>query len=283
MNWTRRHFVMVGLLLIGVTNAIALIGVAYNRSGEAESTLKLTERELDPSRPGGRRENTGLATRLRWRLLDDDESQQYYLMGLWGGGKAVWLNREKMASLGFDTSLPDAEEETGRSFQRQLPKEVLLVLEQDGPAYQEAIQKTARVAERLQASPKPDERERAAKMVAEEKNLHSRLFVVDAGLDADALRAKYPNRSMYAIVRGRVAPAARWERNKKQHTGTVRALQVDTINVPHESHDVFEGAKIDQPRWSDEDRRNAGRFDATVSFGQRLEPWFTSLSKRQSP
>ena len=284
MNWTRKHFLAAGIALIAITNAIALAGVARNRSGEPDSELKLTERELDPSRPGGRRENTGLAVRIRWRILtEDDDSQEFYFMGLWGSGRPVWLDAAKMASLGFDTTLPDTAEETGNSFHRQLSKEVLLVLEQDGPAHQEAIARTARVAERLKTSARTDDRERAAKMVPAEKDLRSRLFVVDAGLDIDALRAKYPNRSMYAIVRGRIEPAGRWERAKGHHLGTIRAVQVDTINVPHEWHAIFEGVNVDQPRRSEEGRIRAGRFSATVSFGQRLEPWLTSFSKGQAP
>lgn len=283
MNWTRKHFLAVGIALIAITNAIALTGVARNRSGGPDSVLKLSDRELDPSRPGGRRENTGLAVRIRWRVVTEEDAQEYDFLGIWGIGRPAWLDAAKMASLGFDTTLPDTDEETGNSFQRQLSKEVLLVLEQDGPAHQEALARTARVAERLKASTKSDDRERAAKMVPAEKDLNSRLFVVDAGLDIGALRAKYPNRSMYAIVRGRIEPAGRWERAKGHHLGAIRAVLADTINVPHEWHAIFEGVKVDQPRWSDAGRIRAGRFEASVSFGQRLEPWLTSLSKRQVP
>ena len=44
--WTRRHTLIAGLGLILGVNAIVLGGVAYNRSGEPESLLQLSEREL---------------------------------------------------------------------------------------------------------------------------------------------------------------------------------------------------------------------------------------------
>ena len=48
MNWSRWHTRFTGLALIAVVNGIAISGVAYNRSGEPESKLRLSERELYP-------------------------------------------------------------------------------------------------------------------------------------------------------------------------------------------------------------------------------------------
>ncbi|MFL6653087.1 MAG: DUF4824 family protein, partial [Sulfurifustaceae bacterium] len=44
--WSRKRTLLAGIALIAATNAVALVGVAYNRSGEPSSVLKLTEREL---------------------------------------------------------------------------------------------------------------------------------------------------------------------------------------------------------------------------------------------
>ena len=44
MNWSRMHTTIAGVGLIVVVNAVALLGAAYNRSGEPESVLRLSER-----------------------------------------------------------------------------------------------------------------------------------------------------------------------------------------------------------------------------------------------
>ena len=68
MKWSAKYTVIGGLALITGVNAIALGGVAYNRSGEAESTLRLSERELRaPYKWSGSKENSGLALHLDWR------------------------------------------------------------------------------------------------------------------------------------------------------------------------------------------------------------------------
>src|SRR5690606_5713465 len=53
-----RHGLLAGLALILLSNAVALGGAWYNRQGEAESRLQLSERELWRSHDGPRRENS---------------------------------------------------------------------------------------------------------------------------------------------------------------------------------------------------------------------------------
>ena len=48
MRWSRTHTLVAGLGLIALTNAVALLGVAWNRSGEPDATLQLSQRELQP-------------------------------------------------------------------------------------------------------------------------------------------------------------------------------------------------------------------------------------------
>jgi len=71
MTWSLKHTLISGLGLIALTNAVALVGVTYNRSGEPEAKLSLTQRELrTPYRWYGNRENSGLALSLIWRVLN---------------------------------------------------------------------------------------------------------------------------------------------------------------------------------------------------------------------
>src|SRR5512145_1067398 len=100
MSWSRRHTLIAGLALIALTNAIALGGVAWNRSGEPESVLKLTQRELwQPHGYGLAREEGGLQLSVRWRALHADPEVEFY-----GDfhGQPEWLNEAKLAALGFD-------------------------------------------------------------------------------------------------------------------------------------------------------------------------------------
>jgi len=262
MKWSRRHSLIAGLALIALTNAVALVGAVYNRSGEPESTLRLSERELQPPYIWGKHENSGLALNLRWRE----------------GDSPPWLDRAKMASLGFDVDRVDSELDDRRSFGRELGRDVLLVLEFDGPAYQRSLAGAAEATAKLEKKNEAESSKLAAQILDRERNANSRIFVVDAGLDHAALRAKYADRSKYAIVRGQVRPAWRSARVAKAHSGYVSALNVEAINVPLEFRDAFEGASPENeyaPVLA-----SKARYEATVAFGMRLEPWITAAARK---
>ncbi len=65
----------------------------------------------------------------------------------------------------------------------------------------------------------------------------SRLFAIDAGLDRDALRAKYPDRTTYAIVRGQVRAIPRT--SDAEPAGAISALSAGEINVPQRLRGVL--------------------------------------------
>ncbi len=288
MTWSRKHTLVAGLGLIALTNAIALFGVVYNRSGDPEATFRLTQRELrTPYRWYGNRENSGLALSLVWRVLNEESiATQAYTWRYAGiGGTPAWLDKPKMEALGFDTSSPAAYTDLRRRirYEKQLPREVLLVLELDGPAYRRSLelatQYAAREEARLAATPGDKELGTRVKNVREalewETNRNSRLFVVDAGLDGAALRAKYPDAGRYALVRGQVRLES-GGRDSENVRGVVSGLSIESINVPFALRDVFGGATL----VVDFDQRNRVPFEATVAFGKRLEPWITAAAKK---
>ena len=285
MTWSRKHSLIAGLGLIALTNAIALFGVVYNRSGGPEATLRLTQRELQvPYRWYGNRENSGLALSLVWRVLNErsPEVQIYGYVGT--GGTPAWLDKAKMEALGFDVSAPAAYSDLRRQirYEKQLSREVLLVLEMDGPAYRRSLelatQYLAREEAKLASNPGDTGLGTRVKNVREalerETSGNSRLFVVDAGLEASELRAKYPDTSRHAIVRGQVrlvsfaAPTG--------GIGNIRGLSIESINVPFALRDVFGGAA----QVVEVDQRNRAPFEATVAFGKRFEPWITAAAKK---
>jgi hypothetical protein len=266
MNW--RHTLIAGGAIILLTNAVALGGAAWNRS-EPESRLPLTQRELQ-ARSG--HDNSGMTLTLNWRF--EETRLEEYNFGRYAShwGTPLWLDRAKLAALGFDVQALDRSDEYGRRRIAFEPKEALVVLELDGPAWQRHLQRTqeyvAETGKLLAASPTNAEMQRKAKSADEnvkhEQDKGSRLFAIDAGLDLATLRATYPDRSRYAIVHGLIRPSSTRLKDKTVLGGYISELHGERINVPLRLRQVFEGGSS---------------FTATVAFGQRLEPWLETAAR----
>lgn len=289
---------VIGLTLILGVNVITLGLVAWNRSGEPEAVLTLSERELD--RPwnwrGRSNENSGLALKLRWRVTPPAPRKDGGKPGAdasnteapddgveaWAyGGNADFLDAAKLRSLGFALN-DDATRRT------ESGHAVLLVLENNGPAYVAALERArARLTrETVLRDANPDKPEfvhrakRATEHLADEEIEASRLFIVDAGLDADALRVQYPDRQRYAIVGGRVRPGWGDPRHREARRGHIEHIDAGTVNVPNALRAAVPpyigrrgntvGAKTDD------------RFGAEIAFGKRFEPWLRQASRPDS-
>jgi hypothetical protein len=134
MKFSRPSLLAAGLGMILLANTVALGGVAYNRSDEPESILRLTERELQrPYEWVLNRENSGLSLRLRWRTLAEDTgpAPATYASFAGAGGSPKWLNQAKLIALGFDAR-PRLHNDGKMHADRVLPREVLLVPESNG-------------------------------------------------------------------------------------------------------------------------------------------------------
>lgn len=284
MSRSRKGILLAGVGLILAANAVALGGAAFNRSGDPECTLRLTERELRVvGGPDLDRENSAMSLRLRWRTLgqragpaDDFPDGRY----AWGGAPK-WLDAAKLAELGFGTARKRVR--GGREHDAIPAKEVFLVLELDGPAYQAALERARQDNQRAKAAQAgardPEgESKRAAQRLRREESTSSRLFVIDAGLDAGALRARYPDRARHAIVRGQVRPY--WD-TRADATGAlvghVVGPSVGEIHVPLEFQPSLASAG---ERASQGEDAQQPRREITVAFGRRLEPWITAVAKR---
>lgn len=266
MKWTR--VLAAGGILVLLTNAVVLMGAAYNRGGEPESSLRLTQRELRQDGWRSDKDNSGITLSLNWRFEQEEISE--YSAGHWGN--PVWLDKAKLSQLGFDVGRSAHTPEFGRNRKGLQQREVFLVLEMDGPVYRHYLQRVQEYAEKrrkeLAASPANAEAQRRAKSADEnyqhELDKDSRLFVIDAGLDLSTLRASYPDRNRYAIVRGLVRPAVYGIRNESRIGGTIDDLYADRINVPFAFRQAFEGTSV---------------YQATIAFGRRLEPWIVDASR----
>lgn len=287
-----RSLALLALALVVATNVVALAGVAWNRSGEPGSTLMLSEREF--GRPWGafsrRGENSAMMLRIDWRALqryDADSDSGYTGYSGYGSNTPDWLDEAKMHELGFNW--PVAVEYDAQARSRYVARhsggaEVFFVLELDGPAFRESIEQSRMALERAQrmvesAASNPDLDLKMLKNMAEQaekdyqraQTEYSRLFVVDAGLDAAALRARYADRAHYAVVQGRVMPVMRYRKKQETPGGYILGLSVGTINLPFGALPVAPGTRMN----------NEMKYELDIGWGQRYEPWI--LASRWTP
>jgi hypothetical protein len=286
MKWPRPRAFLTGAALILATNVVVLGGVAYNRSGEPDSTLKLTQRELAvPYAWGLAKENSGLELRIVWRVVEQEPDRAaMYMASYYGMGAAPhWLNEAKLSALGLDVSRLRRNEDDKPRRDVLPSKEVFLVLELDGPGYQKLLEQArsyaAAAEDRLRGSPEDKELRQRTKAASEalkrEERDNSRLVVVDAGLDSDALRTTYPDRTRYAIARGRIKPEAAPD-PKRTPRGRIVGLSVTAINVPASLRSVVGDVR---PLPMQGTANASPPYDITVSYGQRLEPWIAGAAK----
>lgn len=276
MTWKRKYTLMGGMALILISNAVALLGVRYNRSGEPDSVLRLSQRELElPYWRGVDREGAMHELRLKWRTLAKDEKTYY---GTYGG-QAEWLDHKKLQALGFEVS-PGNETPSGkRSVRRPISKLVYVALELDGGAYREAVRRVQKLADKPTAQPDASvPSDSPAQRLKREQTSESRLFAIDASLDSGELRNRYSDRTRYAIVRGRVhvyrTYTAGRDAQPSQLDGYLSEVLNDRISVPREFL-----SKIDwQSRDSTGNRAAQPDLEVTLALGRRFEPWIVAAS-----
>lgn len=275
MNWSRTHALIGGAGLILLVNAVALGGVVWNRSGEADSRLSLSQRELLRN-SDWYKENSGLSLRLFWRVPSREEDANRH--------NRRWqppVTAQTMAELGF--SMPEqVDDDSARRFDRQQSRAALLVLELDGPLYQRELQLARKHQEEAQqaAAAAPGNQKLADELNyarrsfdSEEKNA-TRLLLKDVGIDQASLRQRYPDRQRYLIVHGRVRPVSLLHEHIWTLGGTATAVGIDTINVPHRWRERLDRITAQPNRAADS---RAQPFVAEIAFGQRLEPWIENV------
>lgn len=275
-----RKFLFAAVLLLVLTNAVVLSGVAYNRAGEPVSGIELTERELT-FMPSYRMasENSGTALTLRWRLPGPEQGPAY----LYGSsGPAAWLDDAKLSELGFDVEALKRDTERNRHRWRLLSRQAVLVLEYDGEAYRQALsvarQKLEQAREKLAKI--PGDKELANKVKQREKWLRqrkvsqTRLYVVDAGFDQEALARKYADRNSYLFVRGEIG--VRW--NGEEFVGQIRQVYVQQVHVPLPWSRQITALTKGKRYAAYSTEPIAPRYRVRLDIGKRLEPWIVSVA-----
>lgn len=272
---------IAGLALILVTNAVALIGVYYNRSGEPDALMVLTERELVlPYRYGFWEENSGIVFDIRWRI---GQAAHYGLTHYVPWGEVSWLDEAKLNELGYTFTEPLTSQDARRRYNKMLPREAYLVLEYDGDEHKKAIEERKDWLAKQEALlvNNPDKKEfktrvkSAQDQLQAEEHFNSRLFVIDTGTDKQVLRAHYPDRSKYLIMTGQVDIQVDKKDDEYLLRGYIRGLNNVSVNVPLKHHPIlkpFMDPKSHRERYQDP------RYRVELAFGQRLEPWVRDVA-----
>jgi hypothetical protein len=284
LAWSKAHALTASLFLVVLTNAIALGGVAYNRGGQPHSTLELTERELRISRRDWLdNETSGIDLDVRWRIRPR-KTDSYEPEYSWDR-ELHWLSEAQKKQLGFIAPKALTRDDAGDSTWDPPTREAFVVLENDGATHRAAIEQARKHlarATKLAAANSGVKifRERldsAREQLKEEESFATRLFLIDVDPDADALRARYSDRSRYAIVRAHLDAAIANQEHVLHSAIYVTSLDIDTISVPHEFRAIIEPLSTPNDRYSYKEQ--APRFEATVHWGRRLEPWITQVRK----
>lgn len=272
----------IGAALIFAANGIALSGVVFNRWGEPESRLTLSQRELSrPWRGLDHKENSGLSLMLEWRVLTRAGEPYYFHESR--GGSPYWLDAKRMAELGFDVAFVPGDSRQNARYADQPEREVLVVLELGGAAWRQALERgrqhLAQQVARLKATPEAKDaiaaERQARESLARLERDGSRLYAIDVGPDVSALRAKYPDRGRFMILKAKLRPTITYLDRTQVPTGFLEPLSAREINVPHALRAAFEDVSDSEGG----SRPTMPAFNATVAVGQRLEPWIESASR----
>lgn len=263
------------VLLLVLTNAVVLSGVTYNRAGEPLVSIELTERELPMHYSySGRNENSGTAVSVSWHVLYKNEAS-YYASNRYHS--PIWLDDAKLSELGFDLEKLHSHKADYRYSHEQIKTEVVLVMEYQGESYQQAL----RWAEdnvnelRSQLSVSPADTKLKSQLERSEERLtklqisQSRLYVIDAGFDEQALAEKYTMKNKYLFMRGEIGIT----RNKNIIEGRVNKVFINDIHVPLPYSQQLTSLTKGEKHYSYMKTPIAPRYKIQLNMGKRLEPW----------
>ena len=277
---------IVTAVFLILVNVIVLAGIAYNRSGEAEATITLTERELRlPYRSYGtksnkRAENSGLSLRLNWSVITSDLfSNGYRKYSLSNYGNPVWLNENKLKELGVDVDKIKAnKKDYSYGYRNEESIETIIVLEYDGQAFKDTVKRAEKDIQNLRDDFKKQPADEKAKKVLkrhedsfqELKTSVSRLIAIDAGKDLEKLKTKYNQPGKYLMLRGEIRPY--WSDYDLE--GRIKKIFNSNVHMPLPySKEISELTKSKKKSSRYNRRKEKPRYQVELNVGERLEFW----------
>lgn len=254
----RGLFIAGAILALG--NAAIVVNVARNRAGTPDAELRISEREAQSWDYPPEGEEGMLTLRLRWETATGED------------GQTAWFDRAKLLSLGFE-DLPRDGDTTGAPHFPMQVRPAYAVLELDGPAWTRWITRSeARLDSIRAANPADTLQYPVARSF--ERNTHTRLMLVDAGLDPAALRTQYPLRTMYLILPATVSASfhlglrvrADKPRAPGHASGQVTQLLPGTLHVPLPLRDSLLALGASPPD-------TATHYTVTLKVGRQYVGW----------
>ena len=285
-----RRALIIGLGIIAIANAGALGSAAYNRMGEPDSELALTERELRRTNGKVSAENSGVELRIEWCTRDTSSLREvdeiaFELQGCYNRAP-YWLDARRLQDLGFDMTVAPTSPEAARHYSRLLPRPAFFVLELGSPWYGEMLERSRAFVARREAAAAlaPDSAALRREVAALRRRFAwlergaSRLYLIDAARDASELRAKYSDRSRYAIVRGTVKPTIRTSIAPGKTVQVIGQIEIKaiTVNVPAKFQPLLQNV-VRGYDFSYDAPPPSRSVTVSVAFGRRLEPWITNV------
>ena len=156
------------------------------------------------------------------------------------------------------------------------------MLEVNGHRYQTELQAAqaslTKAQDEFAAAPQDPEamqaQESAQYDVDRLQRITTRLYVVDAGLDAAALRERYPDTKAYALARATIRYGTRYYGENDANKGYELYVDLTELNVPAQWREVFSD-------WQYYNRSAEDRSTVSVelAFGKRFEPWVIAAKK----
>ncbi|MDH5571649.1 MAG: DUF4824 family protein, partial [Gammaproteobacteria bacterium] len=190
------------------------------------------------------------------------------------------LDSIKLQALGFDlASIRGSKKRQRYSWSGEV-QSVVFVLEYDGAAFQQALkQEQAELDDMLAETQEPVD-DRQQKELDNKKNdlkrmqlSNTRLYVIDAATDEQALFKKYADKNKYLFARGEVG--LNWE--DEALTGRIKELFINEIHVPlpdsRQVQTITQGKRL----YSYGTEPVAPRYRVKLNIGQRFEPWIEAV------
>lgn len=266
----RKYGLFCAIALLLVVNTVVFVGIASNRSGIPEETVELSERELPLAYSSD--ENTGISLSFNYNHGNE------------------WLDKKKLAALGFDCSIPEASTKAALFYRHMLPRKTYAVFEYAGEAWKRWIQvKENSIAKRKEKvkQGKAEKKDLEELQIELKKDLmtSSRLFAIDANNDPTALRKRYPEQSRFIIVPVVVrldyndgpSPSDENKEQNQKIRGYLSEVLVDSIHVPMGKRSLLEPLHYRERLEYYNRPAVEPRYMVKLQFGKRYEPWIVDV------
>lgn len=220
---------------------------AWNRSGDPQLAIALTERELPltpfPAATPGE-DDPGLRLRIAWEVREDPLDTRN------------WLPESRLRELGFVFNTPVGAPGAADAYARVPPRLAWVAFEYDGPAWREI------------------ERRRALREELEPRHfamMRSRLVPVDAAAQLETLRVRYPSGHLIlrAVIGLTYIPP---ENGGPLVHGRLREAIPQTVAVPGHLREVFDSAGV-----RSEGGQTRPRYEAELAIGRLGLPYLRAV------